>query len=533
MPLITAALVATLALPLAPVDPDPALPRFMTPAEAAYVAEHPIVAEGLRGANIPQGPVVCPPEYGPMDGILMAYEGSAGWLTILRTMAAHITTAGNANVYMICDTESEANFARTAMINDGADPDRVFTFVRTTDTIWIRDYGPRYIYEGGVRAIVDHTYNRPRPNDNLLSTFWAQVRGEQRYQIPLVHGGGNYHLSGVGDAYATRLIANENPGLDDAQIVGLWRDYQNLETALVTPFPANVDATQHIDMWMQIIGDRAVVIGDYPLAPGSAHDQAADAQAAAMQAAGYTVTRVNNVGNPGQTHYTFTNVVMCNDIVLLPRYNNISATYSQQALEAWQSALPDKQIIQVTCDAIVTAAGVMHCIVMHVPANSGGENPVVWISSPNLTDLYQPGQQIAITWRTDDDLGDIDSLDLLFSPDGGSSFIPQITGLPDTGSTLWTVPGIATTQGVLRLVVRDGDGNTGFDDTDEPFAIASPACNPADLAPPFGVLDLADVQTFLAAFIANDPAADLAPPFGVFDLADVQLFVASFTAGCP
>jgi cytochrome c peroxidase len=54
----------------------------------------------------------------------------------------------------------------------------------------------------------------------------------------------------------------------------------------------------------------------------------------------------------------------------------------------------------------------------------------------------------------------------------------------------------------------------------------------ADIAPPSGVLDLADLQAFISAFLAGQSPADVAPPFGVFDLADLQLFVASFNAGC-
>lgn len=48
-----------------------------------------------------------------------------------------------------------------------------------------------------------------------------------------------------------------------------------------------------------------------------------------------------------------------------------------------------------------------------------------------------------------------------------------------------------------------------------------------------GVLDLNDIVDFIAAFIAQDPAADLAPEFGVWDLNDVILFADSFTTGCP
>lgn len=55
----------------------------------------------------------------------------------------------------------------------------------------------------------------------------------------------------------------------------------------------------------------------------------------------------------------------------------------------------------------------------------------------------------------------------------------------------------------------------------------------ADLAPPAGVLDLADVQAFVGAFVGSDPLADLVPPNGVLDLADLQAFVTAFVAGCP
>lgn len=55
---------------------------------------------------------------------------------------------------------------------------------------------------------------------------------------------------------------------------------------------------------------------------------------------------------------------------------------------------------------------------------------------------------------------------------------------------------------------------------------------PADLTGD-GVLDLADLQAFISAFVGQQPPADFAPPFGVFDLADLQAFVAAFVAGCP
>ncbi len=56
---------------------------------------------------------------------------------------------------------------------------------------------------------------------------------------------------------------------------------------------------------------------------------------------------------------------------------------------------------------------------------------------------------------------------------------------------------------------------------------------PADLAAPFGTLNLQDVFAYLALFNANDPAADLAAPFGTLNLQDVFAYLALFNAGCP
>lgn len=58
------------------------------------------------------------------------------------------------------------------------------------------------------------------------------------------------------------------------------------------------------------------------------------------------------------------------------------------------------------------------------------------------------------------------------------------------------------------------------------------SCNISDVAEPFGLLDLADVQGFVSAFMTSDPLADIAPPYGTLDLADLHVFIESFLAGC-
>ncbi len=540
-----AALVAASAAPLAHAQPleypeGAEIPRSLTPAEEASIKLNPILAAQPRGAA-PSGLVRTPSEYEPAEGLIMAWEGSTSWLSILAQMTREITTTGDAEAFIFVDSASEQTSASNQLAAEGADMSRVHFEIKRTDTIWARDYGPRYIYlgsqpdgTGGVRAIVDHTYNRPRPNDNSLPSYWAGVRDEPYFLIPLVHGGGNYHLetghpAGVG--HATRLIVNENPGLSEAQIVQLWKDYQNLDTTLYTPYPTSVDSTQHIDMWMIMLDDDKVMISQWVNEPTASWAITSDNAAAGFAARGFQVFRVPAVRSGG-THYTFTNAVICNDLVLVPSYTNPAASkYNDDALAVWRAAYPGKSIVQINCQPLVTSAGVMHCIVMHVPAPANGDAPGVYMTSQNDGPVIDPGDLVDTTWLFDSPDG-VTTADLLLSTDGGASYSSVVGSGFDasTGSYYWTAPDIATSNARLRLVIRDADGNESFDDSDLSFTITGIACA-ADLTGD-GMLNFFDVSAFLNAYGAMDPLADLTGD-GVFDFFDVSAFLNAFNTGCP
>lgn len=516
------------------------IPRSMTPAEEIFTKSNPIQAAQPRGLA-PAALVRTPGEYEPAEGIIMTWEGSTSWKSILAQMTVEITTTGNAKAFIFVDTASERTSASNQVAALGADMSRVEFEITTTDTIWVRDFGPRYIFlgsqpdgTGGVRAMVDHTYNRPRPNDNALPSYWANERNEPYFLIPLVHGGGNYHLetgnpAGVG--HATLLIDNENPGLTQSQIVQLWQDYQNLDTTLYTPYPTFVDSTQHIDMWMIVLDDDKVMISEWVNEPTASWAITSDNAAADFAARGFQVFRVPAVRSGG-THYTFTNAVICNDLVLVPFYTNGTASpFNDDALAVWQTAYPGKTIVQINCQALVTSAGVMHCIVKHVPAPANGDAPGVYMTSQNDGPVIDPGDLVQTTWLFDS-LDGVTTADLLLSTDGGSTFPTTISAGFDasSGSISWNAPDIGTTDARLRLVIRDNDGDDSFDDSDLSFTITGNACL-ADFTGD-GVLDFFDVSAFLDAFGSMDPIADLTGE-GSFDFFDVSAFLTAFSAGCP
>lgn len=537
------------------------IPRSMTQAEREYLALHPRVSGPFTdrvGGPRPPGPIACPGEYAPAQGILMAWEGSTAQNNILATMCRHITTTGSADAYVVVDTAGEQTSANTIISNAGANMSRVKFFVRGTDTIWIRDYGPRFIYvgtrdvpgQGAVRGIVDHEYNRPRPNDDAFPLWFGPSGFATRkfgvYDLGMVHGGGNYHLDSVGRSFATQLIENENENLTAGQIVSTWSDFQNVNTTLMPAFPTSVDLTQHIDMWMQIISDNRVIISDWPNNVGSTQDVICDNAAVQLAGMGYTVFRLP-ARSIGGTHFTYANMVICNGLVLLPTYNNTtmtSAGHNAQALAAVQQAFDfdgngtsDKTVVQVPCDVLASSAGVMHCIVKHVPAHSGapglnGQVPTAHISTLNGAASLNPGQSFPLTWLTDDDKN-IGTIDTHFSANGGVSFpLTVAANIADSGSLSWLVPNHPTGNARVRVTVRDLDGNVGTDINDIDFTITGTPC-PADMNLD-GVVDDSDFVSFAAAY---DEYTTLLGDFnndGFTDDADFVVFASAYDSlTCP
>ncbi len=503
------------------------IPRSLTPAERQYMALHPAPQNPFTdrvGGNRPPGPIMCPGEYAPGQAILMSWDGTSAQNNILATMAKHITTTGNADVYMVVDTASEQTTVTTSLTNAGANMARVKFFVRTTDSIWIRDYGPRFIYigtrdtpgQGAVRGIIDHTYNRPRPNDDAFPLWFGPsgfaTRKFSVYDLGMTHGGGNFHLDSTGRSFATQLIQNENPGLTATDIVNTWHDFQNVNTTIMPPFPTTVDSTQHIDMWMQIISDNRVIISDWPNDSGSTQDVICDNATTLLQSKGFTVFRTPARLISG-THWTYANMVICNDLVLLPTYANTTMTnagHNTAALNAVKAAFdfnsdgtPDKTIVQIPCDALATSAGVMHCIVMHVPAHLGaaGANglcPTAHVSTLNSATTLNPAQSFPLTWLTDDEKN-IGTIDIHYSANGGVSFpLTVAANISDSGTFNWTVPNHPSAKARVRVTVRDLDGNVGRDMNDVNFTVSGTPC-PADLNLDSQVDDVDFVQ-FAAAY---------------------------------
>jgi len=345
-------------------EADP-LPRTRAAHERRAAARPPLAWSGTP-AGAPPGPVRAQTEYEANQGLMIRWGAMNG---VHTAMVVPITTADPpSDVWIVVSGPAQEASARSVLTGAGADPARLHFITAESDSAWIRDYGPRFIDDAGRRSISDHVYNYAagRPNDDRVPLAVAAQWNEAIYDLPLYHGGGNFHLFRNREAFMTRLIVEDNPGVGEQQIKDAYLLHQGLDVTLTDPFPSWYDGTQHIDMWMLPLADDKVLIGEYgPNEGAGVPKTVTDATAALMQSRGYTVYRTRG-WNSGGTHYTYTNSVLMNRLALVCQFNGYPAE-NAAALATFESALPEHEIVPIDCTGIITLAGAIHCIVMHVP----------------------------------------------------------------------------------------------------------------------------------------------------------------------
>jgi hypothetical protein len=105
--------------------------------------------------------------------------------------------------------------------------------------------------------------------------------------------------------------------------------------------------------------------------------------------------------------------------------------------------------------------------------------PTVSVIVPNGGENYIANTGATVQWIADD-AGGVAIVDLWVSLDNGGTFKLAAKGLSNAGSHTWFPANRPTTEAIFRVVATDNSFNTGADDSDNVFTIASP---PGGLAP--------------------------------------------------
>ena len=308
--------------------------------------------------NPPTGEPRFVAEFEPMQGVMIRYP-----LGIPISLVTQLSN--NCHVYCIVSSSYQSP-AQSSFQSAGVNMSNV-TFVNAaSDSYWVRDYGPWYIFEDRNPAIVDNIYNRPRPNDDNMSQVFANFWHIPLYGMKLEHTGGNMMEDGRGHGVSDDLVFLENMedyGMDETTVRQKMNDYLGINPYHVTIDPQG-DYIAHVDCWGKYLAPDKILIAQLPQSNPryQYYEQVAEYFETTNCCWGYPyhVYRVYEPG--GSTLAPYTNSLILNKTVYVPMGSN--STYNNQALAVYQEALPGYNIVGVTNNDWNTAwqnTDALHC----------------------------------------------------------------------------------------------------------------------------------------------------------------------------
>lgn len=285
----------------------------------------------------PDGPVNPVAEFEPMQGVLIAYPfGIPMELIVEMSEIVMVTT--------IVSSESQANSVTTMYENAGVEMDNVEFMIEPHDTYWTRDYGPWFIREEDKVSIINFTYNRPRPDDDIMPINIANLYGVDYYNMPVIHTGGNFMNDGFGIAAQTELVYEEN-SISNDQVDQYMEEYMGITDNYVIDDPLG-DYIKHIDCWGKFLDVDKVIVSEVPESDPRYDDYEAAANYFASRDCAYGYPfEVIRVWAPGNYPYTpYTNSLILNNKVFLPI---TGSTHDAAAIATYEEAMPGYDIVPI------------------------------------------------------------------------------------------------------------------------------------------------------------------------------------------
>lgn len=346
----------------------------------------------------------------------------------------------------------------------GIDLSQVIFMNDNWDSIWIRDYAGNTVYSNdvGERAITDWIYNRPRPNDDVMPSAHASLLNLPIYITntgtnDLVNTGGNFMSDGLGTAFASDLILDENaPGnpygvsaKTEAEIDAIMNAYMGIDRYIKMP-TLPYDVIHHIDMHMKLLDEETLLVSEYP--PGVADGPQIEANIQEV-VANYpsvfgTPYKVEWIPAPpsssglypdnGGYYRTFTNAVFINKTVIVPTYR---PEVDEPALARWQELLPGYNIVGIDVDNsgenLISLLGAIHCITHTI-----GVDEPLWIVHQPVDEAAQAAT-VTIDARIEHSSGIQEAI--VYSREASGDFVA--TPMTFIGNEVWsadlTMPNMA------------------------------------------------------------------------------------------
>lgn len=464
---------------------------------------------------------------GPAPGPRMVAEWEPAHGTLVRwplgiPLELAVELARDDTLHTLVETSGAEQQARATFAGAGIDLGRV-NFIRgDLWSMWTRDWGPQAVFDAqGVMAYADPWFDgypwvsgcdlaspaaprarvagaragRGYEEDDALPAVVAAALGVPLAPLPAYLTGGNVMTDGLGGAWSTRQMLDENaPFMSESEFRQRAADVLGVDDYRFVIEP-EVHGIQHIDCYAKLLDEETVLVKEVP----AWHPEAAccDAVAAAFANAttGYgrpfQVLRIFCDVYEGAAAAAYTNALILNRKVLVPLFG-IAA--DQDALATYEAAMPGYQVLGFAHDGWYDYDA-LHCRTMglfdpgmlrllHAPLESPqpAGAPVrvaAWIDDRAGAGLPPAGQ--VLRWRLAGE-ATWHAVPLASAP--GDTFVAEIPA---------QAPGAAV---VYRLEAADADGRAAslprgdmpaaysFTVTDQPLPAPHGAAGPVLTAAP-------------------------------------------------
>lgn len=372
----------SLTLQISFAQQDQPLPKGLTDSESELVSSFQFRNSSTTSTAAPTGPIRTAAEWEEVEYLVVR------WTTQYQNILRQIVAAGVNECEVIIVTQNEASVS-SYLTSNGISLINVSFLDVASNSIWIRDYAGNTIYSDDVgdRALVDWIYNRPRPDDDVIPAAHANMLSLPIYitdsgSNDLVNTGGNFMSDGLGNAFASELILEENEAGNpygvtaktEAQIDNIMSEYMGISNYIKMP-TLPYDGIHHIDMHMKLLDEETLLVSRYPTGVADGPQIEANIQYVLnnFQSPFGTPYKVEWIDAPPSTsglypdtggyYRTFSNSLILNGTILVPTYR---PSVDAAALAKYQELMPGYNIVGIDVDNpgenLIASSGAIHCI---------------------------------------------------------------------------------------------------------------------------------------------------------------------------
>lgn len=454
---------------------DEILPRGFSKKELLEMSNDQFRSPG--GTNFldpPPGEVRAMAEWEELQGLVISWTGNGNIKDILEEIIRHAKE--EVEVYIVCSSSAVV----INQLPSDISLDNI-TFVETPfNSIWVRDYGPNTVYVNEVESpyLIDWIYNRNRPaDDTLVPPALSTILDIPFYEtsdcnnnLDLVHTGGNFMNDGMGRAFSSNLVLDENSfpnnqfGCNfqtEADVLSIMNTFMGIDEYV---FMENLiyDPIDHIDMHMKLLDEETLLVGEYPEGIADGPQIEANLQYVLnnyMTPYGrpYDVIRVpmppdnGNYpdSNPQGDYRTYANAVFVNKTVLVPTYEE---EYDTTAIRIWEEALPGYNIQGINCNDIIYLNGAIHCITKEV----GVSEPLLVNHAKVREGCIEQDQVVEATVQHKTGIAEVT---LFYSTDTTAAY--QTLAMTNTSGNIWSAMIPATSEEAEMFYYIQATANDG------------------------------------------------------------------------